>query len=241
MIHTFWGLRFIWATVCSVTLVVIYEIIAVTLIDTPPIYLISSNFFFLSAVSLCMLASYTIELSTRRRFYARHLLMLEKEKVQQANFELDQRVRTRTEELSLANEQLQKEMEQRQADHQQRLELESALNQRQKFEALGTLAGGIAHDFNNILSAIIGYAELVSMDAQPDSLTREHMEKILKASYRARDLTGQILTFSRQKERGFGPFELAPVVKEAMKLIRASIPATIAIDTRIEARSRPCW
>jgi CheY-like chemotaxis protein len=94
-------------------------------------------------------------------------------------------------------------------------------------EAIGTLAGGIAHDFNNILAAIIGFAELAKIEAQ-DKATA-HLDEVLKASFRARNLVRQILTFSRQTKTEFGPIQIQLVVKEALKLLRASLPSTIQV------------
>lgn len=114
---------------------------------------------------------------------------------------------------------------------------ERRLQQSQKLEAIGTLAGGIAHDFNNILSGIFGYAELSLMDNEHDSTTNAYTREIIKAAKRARDLVRQILTFSRQAEFELKPLFPGPVVKEALKLLRASIPATITIQSRIENSS----
>ncbi|MCE5251304.1 PAS domain S-box protein, partial [bacterium] len=104
----------------------------------------------------------------------------------------------------------------------------------QKMEAIGTLAGGIAHDFNNILSAIIGYTEL-SMDEVPEgSQLHSDLTKIFKAGYRARDLVNQILTFSRQREQEKRPILIDPIIKETLKMLRASLPSTIEIRQSIE-------
>jgi PAS domain S-box-containing protein len=114
-------------------------------------------------------------------------------------------------------------------DISEKKNLEIQLRQVQKMEAIGTLAGGIAHDFNNILSAILGYAELSLVDAAPGSMTQGHLLKIFKAGERARDLVGQILTFSRQADQDLMPIQIRPIAEEAFKLLRASLPATIEI------------
>jgi len=115
------------------------------------------------------------------------------------------------------------------------LKQEKRLLQGQKLEAIGTLAGGIAHDFNNILSAIFGYAELALMEKGHDPQTERYIRRILKASGRARDLVSQILTFSRKTEVELRPMQPKTVLKEALKLLRASIPATIDIQSRLES------
>ncbi|MFZ5763523.1 MAG: response regulator [Thermodesulfobacteriota bacterium] len=107
--------------------------------------------------------------------------------------------------------------------------LEAQLRQAQKMEAIGTLAGGIAHDFNNILTAIIGYAELLRYDLVPGSEASAKLEEIAKASNRARELVRHILTFSRNKASHREPLQVEPLVKEAVKLLRATIPTTIDI------------
>ncbi|MBI5592341.1 MAG: PAS domain S-box protein [Deltaproteobacteria bacterium] len=116
------------------------------------------------------------------------------------------------------------------------VELEKRMAQAQKMEALGTLAGGIAHDFNNILSGIIGYGEIMEMFSLPrDSKAQKPLGQMLKAAYRARDLVQQILTFSRQSEHEKKPMFVTVVIKEALKLIRVSLPTTISIDSHLAA------
>jgi PAS domain S-box-containing protein len=113
---------------------------------------------------------------------------------------------------------------------EERGRLLTQLQQAQKMEAIGTLAGGIAHDFNNILSAIIGYGDLIDMYAdREDSNIRSSLAELLKACNRAKDLVQQILTFSRQTEQIKVPLDIAPVVKEVLKLLRSSLPTTIEI------------
>jgi two-component system cell cycle sensor histidine kinase/response regulator CckA len=117
----------------------------------------------------------------------------------------------------------------------ERLRTEAQLRQAQKMEAIGTLAGGIAHDFNNILSAILGYSELALDESLANRPSANYIRQIVKAGYRARDLVQQILTFSRQTESEDKPIQVKPIVKEALKLLRASLPSTIEIKTDIES------
>ncbi|MFZ5758569.1 MAG: ATP-binding protein [Thermodesulfobacteriota bacterium] len=112
--------------------------------------------------------------------------------------------------------------------------LESALRQAQKMEAIGTLAGGIAHDFNNILTPILGYAELIQATSAKDSATGRDIGEIIRATKRAIDLVGQILTFSRRKEHKRQSIFLQPIIKESLKLLRATIPTSIDIRHRID-------
>ncbi len=114
-----------------------------------------------------------------------------------------------------------------------RQQLEAQLRQSQKLEAVGTLAGGIAHDFNNILAAIMGYTEL-SLGAVPEgNHARKYLEKILKSTMRARDLVKQILAFSRKGMEKREPVQVSSIIKESVKLLRATLPATIEIRQHI--------
>jgi CheY-like chemotaxis protein len=96
-------------------------------------------------------------------------------------------------------------------------------------EAIGTLAGGIAHDFNNILGIILGYIEMSLLDASGNSSLRTNLEHIRKATHRATDLVKQILAFSRKSEQERMALQLIPIIKESLKLLRASLPSTIEI------------
>jgi PAS domain S-box-containing protein len=108
--------------------------------------------------------------------------------------------------------------------------LQAQLRQAHKMEAVGTLAGGIAHDFNNILAAMIGYTEMALTDVAQSNPKRHYLEQVLKAGHRAKDLVKQILVFSRMKQHQERvPVEIAPVISEALKLLRASLPTTVEI------------
>jgi signal transduction histidine kinase/ligand-binding sensor domain-containing protein/CheY-like chemotaxis protein len=111
------------------------------------------------------------------------------------------------------------------------------LIQAQKMEAIGTLAGGIAHDFNNILGAIVGYTELVLDDLPEGTLVRKNVQHVLSGANRAADLVKQILAFSRQVEQERKPLNLSTIVKEALKLLRSSLPVTIEIRRDIKAET----
>lgn len=111
--------------------------------------------------------------------------------------------------------------------------LESQLYHAQKMEAIGTLAAGIAHDFNNILSVIIGNAELAMQQAQAGAAVCNHLENVLQASKRAAHLTRQILSFSRSEKSELAPIPLNTALKEAVMLLRSSIPPHISIVNKI--------
>ena len=111
---------------------------------------------------------------------------------------------------------------------------ERQLQQVMKLQAIGTLAGGIAHDFNNILFPIVGYTELTMDDIPEDSQARQNLEEILKATNRAKELVKQILTFSRQNCQERKPLKVQSLIKEAVKLLRATIPSSIDIECNID-------
>ena len=141
---------------------------------------------------------------------------------------LEKRVEERTAELSAAYKTLKEEVLERE-------EMESRLRQAQKMEAIGTLAGGIAHDFNNILAGIIGFTEMAIDDVPPDNPVHRRLNLVLKSGFRGRDLVKQILAFSRKTRHERSPIALSPVIIETASLLRASLPATIAMKTDVKA------
>jgi len=353
--YTFFKLRFIWATAVGWIIVFAYELAAGLLIDTPILFFLNSNFFFLSGNFIGMFACYSIELYVRKDFIKTRLLRAEKRKVRATNRELEKRVRERTEQLVAINYDLKNEMEEKKIaekaaleselkfkclsenspeiiytldcdgrynyvnpawekvlghdttevvgkffidfslkkdikkyigifkkirdnsetitdvtsslvhkDGSQRLfnlsgapnldstgqivgmvgiikditeqhKLQAKLIQTQKIEALGTLAGGVAHDFNNILSAIIGYSELASLDVSDNDQLKNYISHILKASERAKELVGQILSFSRQSQEVYKPVEINTIANEVLNLLRATLPSTIEIHQDINS------
>ncbi len=112
--------------------------------------------------------------------------------------------------------------------------LESQLREAQKLEAIGSLAGGIAHDFNNILSGLLGFTELAKRDVKPDSKVYQNLEHIAQAGKRAAALVHHILAFSHLENHAKHPIFLHPIVKEAVSLLRATVPASIDILSHIE-------
>jgi len=117
----------------------------------------------------------------------------------------------------------------------ERQSYEARIQQIQKMEALGTLAGGIAHDFNNILVAVIGYAELTLAQTAPSSPHHRNLQQILQAGMRARDLVNQILTFGRQEQRELIPLQMGAQIKDALEMLRSTLPATIEISQHLES------
>ncbi len=118
-------------------------------------------------------------------------------------------------------------------DVTQERRLTAQLREAQKMEAIGQLAGGIAHDFNNILAAILGNVELARSMRPEDPGVPECLNAIFLASRRAADLVKQILAFSRRQEQTRLPIQLQIVVREALKLLRATVPASIEFKTNL--------
>ena len=119
-------------------------------------------------------------------------------------------------------------------DVSEKLLLEGQLQQTQKMESIGTLAGGIAHDFNNILFPIVGYSEMLLADIPEESPFRKSVNQIYTGALRASELVKQILTFSRQKNGELKLMKMQPIIKEALKLIRSTIPTTIEIKQDLQ-------
>lgn len=111
---------------------------------------------------------------------------------------------------------------------------EKQLRHTQKMEAIGTLAGGIAHDFNNILGAILGYSELALTQVSQDQRVKSYLEEVVTAGIRAKELVKQILAFSRRSDQEREAIDLKDIVKEALKMIWATLPATIEIRSSLE-------
>ena len=127
-----------------------------------------------------------------------------------------------------------RDVTERRQSEEARASLEAQLRQAQKMEAIGTLAGGIAHDFNNILAAMLAYTELARMDVEETSPVREHLDQVVKSGDRARNLVKQILAFSRKQKNERHVIRLQTVVREAVKMLRSTLPASIEIAQDID-------
>lgn len=118
-------------------------------------------------------------------------------------------------------------------------ETRDKLQQSQKMEAIGTLAGGIAHDFNNILHAILGYAELASMEVEPGTATHLDIKEIKLSANRAAELVKQILAFSRRDHRELQPVQADIIVQDTLKMLHATLPKTVKIHEQLDTDSLP--
>ncbi len=210
----------------------------------------SGNKYMFEAIALTSLDKQILIIARNQKFYEDKQLLLQKgrqlaldyqalakleESLQRARSELEMRVKARTEDLELSNRRIAEELKERKQLEEERARMERQLLHAQKMEAIGTLAGGIAHDFNNILSAILGFTELSLIHPDLDPELKENLEKVLNASFRAKDLVRQILTFSRETREEPKPLLLKPVVAEALDFIRASFPTTIEIRRELKS------
>jgi signal transduction histidine kinase/ActR/RegA family two-component response regulator len=153
--------------------------------------------------------------------------------LKKANEELEKLVAEGTSNLTLSNKALSREIVEHMKVLEEKERVETQLRQSQKMEAIGTMAGGIAHDFNNILTPILGYVQMAQEELPEESEIRKDLGEVLKASNRAKELVKQILTFSRQTEEERKPVQVQLIIKEALKLMRSSLPSTIEIRQKI--------
>lgn len=126
--------------------------------------------------------------------------------------------------------------EQKQAEEEKQ-KLLFQLRHSQKMDTVGHLVGGIAHDFNNILSIILGYTELPALTGydNKDGKFEEYINQIRTAGLRGRDLISQIMKFSRKpNEQAEFSVDTKPLVKEVIKLVEQTFPATVIIDAELD-------
>ncbi len=135
--------------------------------------------------------------------------------------------------LLVSNRRLEAEIAERIRAEEENVRLRADLVQAQKMEALGALAGGIAHDFNNILSAIVGYGQLVQADSSLSRLSYRNAEQLLQAAQRAKALIQRILLFSRKTETSRHPLNFTESVSETLQMLRELVPANVELKTSL--------
>jgi signal transduction histidine kinase len=137
-------------------------------------------------------------------------------------------------------ERLQEEIKEKELAEAERRGMEAFLRQAQRLESLGTLAGGVAHEFNNVLQPILLYTELAIDRVSEDSMTATNLKRVLELARRAQNLSRQILMFGRREDVAeFRVVDIGEVVHEAVTMIRALLPATVNIRTKIGADVGP--
>ncbi len=114
-----------------------------------------------------------------------------------------------------------------------RRHLEQGLRQAQKMEAIGQLAGGVAHDFNNMLTAILGYSELLTQQIGPDKPMGQDLREITAAAQRAATLTRQLLAFSRKQAFALAALDLSQIVRGVEGMLRRVIGEQITVKTEL--------
>ncbi len=124
-------------------------------------------------------------------------------------------------------------------DVSERRDLEERLRQTQKLEAIGNLASGIAHDFNNILLGIIGYSELAREAARSVPAVVADLDIVIDTARRGRDLVNRILFFTRKSQPSRAPTSLQGPVRDAIQLLRATLPPNIEIHESFDVTSPP--
>lgn len=136
---------------------------------------------------------------------------------------------------------LENQAEKQKTTQKEKERLEERIRHYQKMEAIGTLAGGIAHDFNNILFPIQGYAEMFLDDFPPSDPKHDMAREIFQAASRAKALIEQILTFSRQGTTKNQIVSPQSILKEALKLLRSTIPKNIVIRQDVISECKPVF
>jgi PAS domain S-box-containing protein len=134
--------------------------------------------------------------------------------------------------LSMAND-----VTDRRRAEEERAALEGQLRQAQRIQSLGTLTAGIAHDFNNLLTAITGHTHLALTDIEEERSPLDSLLAIQEASLRAVEIVRRILTFSRSREPERSVTLLAPIVEQAVMLLRQALPASIQIEARFQPKT----
>ncbi len=197
--YTFVRLRFFYASISGTLLCLVYAYAGTWIMEIPsPLLMIQLAHLF-GINFLGMLVCYSLELSARSDFYLNRLLEKEKALLDNVNMKLEQKILERTWELESSNQQLKAKIAELEKAEQARKKLEAQFLQAQKMEAVGRLAGGVAHDYNNMLTVILGYAEIIRFLLKPDDPVLDSLLEIEKAAKRSRDITRQLLAFSRQQ------------------------------------------
>ncbi len=237
-IYTFIKSRFIWATITGWIIVILYEFTAIWILPTPIPILINNNFFFISANLTGMFACYFIEYSARRDFFLVQQLDTEREKVKNANVNLEKRVEERTAALKKSLVKLELEISERIKTEDEKKELENDLKQSEKMRALGQLAGGIAHDFNNILAGIVGSVQVLSLKPDDIEKVKKYSNSIYDMAMEAADLNKNLLAFSRKGKIQSISVDVHDCISKTLSILRHAIDKRIGLHKDLKAQNR---
>jgi PAS domain S-box-containing protein len=127
------------------------------------------------------------------------------------------------------------DISERKAAEAERARMSARLERSETLQTIGTLAEGIAHDFNNVLTPIVGCGELATAQIEPDHPAVGYVAEMRESGGRARELVRQILSYTRGRESGETVFTLEPVVKQAIRFVRAVMPPGIEVERHLEA------
>ncbi|GAB4442765.1 MAG: hypothetical protein OHK0040_13730 [bacterium] len=111
--------------------------------------------------------------------------------------------------------------------------LEEQLRQTQKLESIGQFAGGIAHDFNNILSAVLGFSELLKMSLDENDPKRHFVDQIISSTQRGADLTRQILAFGRKQILDIKPVNLNELITSLSGMLRRILREDVSLQLNL--------
>lgn len=153
--------------------------------------------------------------------------------LQRSNIDLEAIVRERTLELEHANDELKREMAEKERLENERRRLESQVQQSQKLESMGVLAGGIAHDFNNLLMGILGNIDLAFMETPDSSAAKGYLTEAEIASRRAADLCRQMLAYSGRGRFVIEVFDINRVIEEMAHLLRVPVSTHASLQYRL--------
>jgi two-component system cell cycle sensor histidine kinase/response regulator CckA len=169
--------------------------------------------------------SFLLDITARKRA---------EEELLRARQTLETSIRERTQELELAIQFLQREMEERQAAQNEQRRLEAQMQQAQRMESVGVLAGGVAHEFNNLLTSIMGYASMAELETPEGSHVRENIAQVIAAARSAADLTRQMLAYSGRGRFVLEPLDLSTTVENTARLLDSTASKKAEVVLHLE-------
>lgn len=237
--YTMMRIGFLWVSAGGWTVICVYQVLMIGVLDIPTPLLIRNNFFLISSNIIGMFAAYYLEYYARIGFFTTAQLAFEREKVKQANVDLEKRVLARTSDLLDANESLKREIIEKKKVEKERAKLEGRLERAHKMEAIGTLAGGVAHDLNNILSGLVSLPELLLMDLPEDSPMARDLQTIQDSGTKAAAIVQDLLTLARRGVAVMDVTNLNLIVSEYLESYELKQMRSCHPGVRVESRLVP--